>query len=229
MNCRSEVSLTGSPPPLSSLGDAFVLQLPKGPQPNCSSQRYGNALRSLFRNGVRSVGTLLLGSVLALAGCTENESKAIDQLTNRPAERQVREKVLASMPANQSKLLENFRSTCTKYDGQPNEIKKSEVFRGSSSIYREVGQIKDWAGILRSISTDQGGSTASLRISMGSSTVWDQGVRIGSSVYKAAAELSENQTVVFSGKLLRDFNLTERGKVCDPDFMVTLTAIRKLE
>jgi hypothetical protein len=216
MNFRSEVPLIGSPPPLNSLDEASVLKRAKGHQPSCSSQRYGNASRSLLRNWSCSVGTLLLGSVLALAGCTENESKAIDRLTNGPAERQMREKVLASMPANQSKLLESFRSTCTKYDGQPNEIKKSEVFRSSSSIYREVGQIKDWAGIIRSIS-------------MGSSTVLDEEIRIGSPVYKAAAGLSENQTVVFSGKSLRDFNLTERGKVCDPAFRFTITAIRKLE
>lgn len=229
MNFRSEVPLIGSPPPLHSLGEASVLKLAKGSQPNWPSQHYGNASRFLLRKWIRSLGILLLGFVLALAGCTENESKAIDRLTNGPAERQMREKVLASMPANQSKLLESFRSTCNKYDGQPNEIKKSEVFRSSSSIYREVGQIKDWAGIIRGISTDQGGSTAALRISMGSSMVWDKEVRIGSAVYKAAAGLSENQTVIFSGRLLRDFNLTERGKLCDPDFMITLTAIRKLE
>jgi hypothetical protein len=48
-------------------------------------------------------------------------------------------------------------------------------------------------------------------------------------VYKAAAELSEDQPVVFSGQLLRDYNVTERDKVCNPDFLINLTAIRKLE
>jgi hypothetical protein len=161
---------------------------------------------------------LLMGFPLALAGCTDN-----------PAERRMQEKVLASMPANQSRLINSFWATCATYDGQPNEIKKSEVFRGSSSIYREVGQIKDWSGILRGISTDQGGSTATLRIDMGSSTLWDKEVRIGSNVYKAAAELSEDQTVLFSGRMLRDYNVSERGKVCNPDFLITLTAIRKLD
>lgn len=175
------------------------------------------------------LSALLMSISLTLAGCTDNEVKAIDRLANGPAERQMREKVLASMPANQSKLIDSFRATCATYDSQPNEIKKSEVFRGSSSIYREVGQIKDWSGILRGISTDQGGSTATLRIHMGSSTLWDKEVRIGSNVYKAAAELSEDQTVLFSGRMLRDYNVSERGKVCNPDFLITLTAIRKLD
>jgi hypothetical protein len=182
----------------------------------------------------QTIGRVCVGALLAcifvmLTGCTDNEVKAIDRLANGPAERQMREKVLASMAANQSKLLDSFRSTCATYDSQPNEIKKSEVFRGSASIYREVGQIKDWSGILRGISTDQGGSTATLRIHMGSSTLWDKEVRIGSAVYKAVAELSEDQAVVFSGRMLRDYNLSERGKVCNPDFLITLTSIRKLD
>lgn len=172
---------------------------------------------------------ILLGVALTMVGCTDGELKAIDRLANGPAERQMREKVIASMPAKQSKLLESFRSACNSYDNQPNEIKKSEIFRASLTIYRDMGQVKDWTGILRRISTDQGGTTATLRIHMGSSTVWDKEVRIGSTVYKAAADLSEDQAVVFSGRLLRDYNMSERGKVCDPDFLITLTAIRKLD
>lgn len=164
-----------------------------------------------------------------MVGCTDSELKAIDRLTNGPAERQMRDKVIASMPANQSKMLENFRLICSNYDNHSNEIKKSEIFRESSSIYQNLGKIKDWTGILRRISTDQGGTTATLRIHMVSSTVWDKEVRIGSTVYKAVAELSEDQAVAFSGRLLRDYNMSERGKVCDPDFLITLTAIRKLE
>ena len=64
-----------------------------------------------------SVSTpLLIGLALTMVGCTDGELKAIDRLSNGPAERQMREKVLASMPANQSKLLESFRSACTHYD-----------------------------------------------------------------------------------------------------------------
>jgi hypothetical protein len=194
-----------------------------------SYQHGAGAARASQTDARLYVSALLMSISLTLAGCTDNEVKAIDHLANGPAERQMREKVLASMPANQSKLIDRFSSTCATYDSQPNEIKKSEVFRGSSAIYREVGQIKEWSGILRDISTDQGGSTATLRIHMGSSTLRDKEVRIGSSVYKAAAELSEDQTVVFSGRMLRDYNVSERGKVCNPDFLITLTAIRKLD
>jgi hypothetical protein len=102
-------------------------------------------LKNEIRVGVRQGAWILFLAalptvlVLTIAGCRDGEMKAIDRLSNGPAERQMREKVLALMPVNQSKLLDSFRLTCAAYDGQPNDIKKSEVFRGASSIYRDIG------------------------------------------------------------------------------------------
>ena len=171
---------------------------------------------------------LLFVSIL-LVGCTRVEVEAIDRLANGPLEREMREKVAAKMPINQNQLIENFKTACRLYDDQPNDIKKSEIYRGTESFYRKMGAVKDWVGILRTISTDQGGSVATLMIDFGSSTVRDREVVLGSSVYKSAADLAENQLVLFSGRRLRDYNATERGKVCNPDFLIDLTSIKKID
>lgn len=130
-----------------------------------------------------------------------------------------------AVPTNQQALLENYRQACERYDAQPNEIKKSAVFRESSSLVGRAGAVRGWAGTLSRISTNQGGSTATLVIKIGSSQVWDDDVALGSSVYTAATNIVEGQPVTFSGRNLKDFNLTERGKVCDPDFKIHLTAL----
>lgn len=172
---------------------------------------------------------MLSGALLVLCGCTDNELKAMDALANGPKEREMSGKVLAAMPANQIKMLANFKTACESYDNQPNEIKKSEVYRGTAKIYQKVGNIKDWAGVLRTISTNQGGSSAILIIDFASSMIKDGEVRLGSAVYKSASDMSEDQPVVFSGRWLKDNNVSERGKVCNPDFLISLTYIRKLE
>lgn len=130
------------------------------------------------------------------------------------------------MPDNQRMLLEGFQAFCNEYDAQPNEIKKSAVFRASRAVLEGPGPIKNWTGTLKSISTNQGGSRATLKIRIGSSDVADRDIALGSPVYAAASEMVEGQAVTFSGRNLKDFNLTERGKVCEPNFEIRLTALK---
>jgi len=59
-----------------------------------------------------------------------------------------------------------------------------------------------------------------------SSEFYDDEVPLGSPVYAKAANMTEGQTVSFSGGSLADFNLTERGKVCDPNFEIRLTSLQ---
>lgn len=130
------------------------------------------------------------------------------------------------VPASESSLLNAYASACSEYDGQPNEIKKSEVYRQSLAILQHAGPVTNWVGTLKSIRTNQGGSNATLVINIGSSDLRDDGIALGSPVYLAASEMREGQPVTFSGRGLTDFNITERGKVCSPDFEITLTSVR---
>ncbi len=168
----------------------------------------------------------LLCLALIGSGCTQNEAELISEVVNGP--RAVRDLATAAMPANQSKLLIQFKDSCKSYLNQQNDIQKSQVFRDAAKFYTEVGPIKEWAGTLRRMVTDQGGSTARLTILMGDSTISDMDVRLGTEVYKAAGKLTVGQNVVFSGRALTDYNTTEVGKVCNPDFTIKLTALGPL-
>lgn len=84
-------------------------------------------------------------------------------------------------PPAQMNMLRRFREACREYDAQPNEIRKSEVYRRSRAIIDETGPIEDWTGILERIRTNQGGSNATLVITIGSSRLYDVDVPIGSS------------------------------------------------
>ena len=135
------------------------------------------------------------------------------------------DRITTPMPSNQVTLLRRFQEACRSYAAQPNEIRKSEVFRGTASFYSEVGKVEGWVGTLKRISTYQGSSNTTLVIKTGTSNVYSN-VRIGSPAYDSAANMREGQDIVFSGHGLRDFNFTEHGTVCNPNFKIDLTSLR---
>jgi hypothetical protein len=108
---------------------------------------------------------------------------------------------------------------------QPNEILKSERYRGTRSFITGTGPIRNWTGTLTIIRTNQGGSNATLAIRIGSSILYDHNVPIGTPVYASARSMREGQQVTFSGGNLSDANLTERGKVCGPNFEIHLSSL----
>lgn len=132
---------------------------------------------------------------------------------------------VAQAPASESTLLRSFADACVSYDAQPNEIKKSAVYRATASFYSTVGRVAGWTGLVDQIITNQGGSNATIVLKIGRSKVFDTNVPMGSKVYDAASNMTEGQAVTFSGRDLSDMNLTERGKVCDPDFSIHLTSL----
>lgn len=131
----------------------------------------------------------------------------------------------AGMPESQRDVLVLYAQACAEYDAQPNEIKMSAVYRKSTEILARAAPVAGWTGTLKRISTNQGGSNATLVIDIGDSEVRDDNVALGSPVYLAASNMREGQVVTFSGRSLSDFNVTERGKVCSPDFQINLTSL----
>jgi len=127
------------------------------------------------------------------------------------------------MPNDQIAFLNHFKRACDSYNKQPNEIKKSAVFRESQKIWSRVKDVKDWAGYLIRIQTNQAGSRAWLIIKVLDFKFHSESVALGSPVYRGAADMLEGQEVVFAGRGLQDYTLTEKGKVCEPDFKVELT------
>ena len=131
---------------------------------------------------------------------------------------------------SQGAFLELFTKSCERYDKQPNEIKKSEVFRDSQKIYSKVGLVVNWEGVLTRIATDRGGERAWLIIRVGNSRFFSNPIGRQSRLYREAAKMVEDEKVVFSGSELRGRDKetwTEKGMVCDPDFSIKLVEIKK--
>lgn len=134
--------------------------------------------------------------------------------------------VAVDLAPSQESLLSRFETACTLYKSRPNEIQKSAVFRASRTILEEGTHVRNWSGRLRRISTNQGGSKATLVISAGGSNFYDTEVTLGSPVYTAASNMTEGQVVFFSGEKLSDFNVLEQGKVCSPNFRIDLSGLK---
>jgi hypothetical protein len=135
------------------------------------------------------------------------------------------------LPAEQQAFLLHFAQACEEYKAQPNEIRKSAVYRDALEIYSRPIIADDWIGLLRRISTNQGGSTATLVIRTGESDFYAR-TRIGSLVYVAASDIAEGQEVVFSGTVrendLPDAFETERRKVCNPTSVLQITSLHRV-
>jgi hypothetical protein len=122
---------------------------------------------------------------------------------------------------------------CRAYDGAPNQIKKSAVFREAQGVLQGE-RIRGVQGTLRTMSTNQGGSEVDLTVRV-STTQGDvdftteslmEGIRKGSRVYNQAAEMREGECVVISADRVRSAAVFEREQVCDKDFFVRFTDVQ---
>lgn len=136
-----------------------------------------------------------------------------------------REKQIAARAAFQG-LLRTRAAQCSDYDTKKNDILRSEVFREAQKQLRTV-QIIERRGVLKVLSTDQGGSVARIELDARGATVLSRPIRRGTRVYKQLVDLGEGECVVFSADNLRANSLLERSKVCDPDFTARITTISR--
>jgi hypothetical protein len=121
------------------------------------------------------------------------------------------------------------QNNCAKYKAGKNEIQKSAVFAENEKLLEEL-HLTDVKGVLKKLSTNQGGSELSLHIDVGDVEFATESlfapINKGSDVYKAAAEMSEGQCVVFSASSLRASSITEEAKVCDTEYFAKFTSLK---
>lgn len=126
-------------------------------------------------------------------------------------------------------FLGELRSACAAYRSAPNEIKKSEIFKRTQTLVKSQ-RLKDVEGILRGLSTNQGGSELALRIEVGSAEFSTESllgpIKQGSPVYKTASEMREGQCVRFSAERLETSSVLEESQVCDPEFFARFTSLK---
>ncbi len=130
----------------------------------------------------------------------------------------------ASLP-----FVAKVEANCSRYKAAKNEIQKSAVFTDNEELLSEV-TLTDVRGVLKKLSTNQGGGELSLHIHVGEVEFATESlfapIKKGTDVYKAAAELAEGQCVVFSASGLRASSITEQAKVCDPEYFAKFTAVK---
>lgn len=126
------------------------------------------------------------------------------------------------------------------YGGQPNELKKTDVFRRMAREMNEAfaagGSIVKWRGILHDMGTTSDGR-AWVKIDLGSdvtimtwnNTLSDAGtgtlIPHASPVYAAVANIEKGDWVEFDARVMGLGNLTEEGKVDSTEMIARFTRI----
>lgn len=148
------------------------------------------------------------------------------------AEREKREAAAALARKQAVGWLDDVDAFCTRYREQTNEIKASAVFR---ELKQFVGSrnVKQAKGRLRSLSTDQGGSSVMIRIDLDEvetelATSVFAPIRRGTSVYRQLEELDEGDCVlVTTTGGLKPSSLREESQVCDKEYFAQFSRIER--
>ncbi|MBO3274139.1 hypothetical protein [Pseudomonas schmalbachii] len=130
------------------------------------------------------------------------------------------------------------------YQQAPNELKKSTVVRKRNDAFQAVKsdprKLKGWIGTIEKLgTTGDGDAYLVIKSPMDGMTfgTWNnslsdfQGktlIKNGSPLYEALSELQEGDVVKFSGALAGSKNLTEEGKMTEPDFLFRFKAVEKV-
>ena len=145
--------------------------------------------------------------------------------------------IIADM--NQSDIEYARVSKLDEYKSTDNEIQRSALFNRANSemndaIRRTNGFAKGWVGKIDSITTNHGGTTASVKIrSINNSTSYENitDIPVDSYLYKQLSALTVGQQVTFSGQIMPhddgifEWSLTELGSLREPEFKLAFTSI----
>ena len=157
--------------------------------------------------GVSAIVILIVGYFVLFA---ESSTESVNSSQSQSGTRIKVQQLKASVERN-----------CVEYKAAPNEIKKSRVFRKNEAELSKV-LIANEKGILKSISTDQGGSKVEIYIEVGDVGFTNSGImsgaKRGSKVYNQVENLREGQCVVFSASEIEASSILEKSQVCDLDY-----------
>lgn len=146
------------------------------------------------------------------------------------------------MPATERAYVAAIEAARTGYEAAPNELKKSAV---AADLQKKVmaavpqGKAEGWVGRLDNMgTTGDGRAYVSIRIAEGMTVkTWSNGfsdsgdstlISQGSRIYASLSDLAEGAPVRFTAQLMRTVDLTERGRVEEPDMLARFTKIEAL-
>lgn len=132
----------------------------------------------------------------------------------------------------------------SQYDNAPNELKKSALVKKRTEAIAKLpgssSKIDGWYGTVDSMGTNgDGDAYITIRplakdISLGT---WNNSfsdmnskslIKSGSPLFDAVSDLAEGDVVMFSGSIGQLKNITENGKMTDPDFLFKFSKIKKV-
>lgn len=186
---------------------------------------------------------LALITLLALAACSAGEST-----TQALAPQQETAPESKTAPIQYSEFQHGFMTTVANYAQRyreaENELQKSALQNERHEQFKKLkgdpGKIKDWIGVLHKMGTNGDGKayiTVSLSPDLLAVSTWNNSfsdiedktlIPQTSRMYAKLANMKEGNAVKFSGKLLRPTNLTEEGRMTEPEFLFRFTDIEKI-
>lgn len=153
------------------------------------------------------------------------------------------EQVAQQLPEDQKGFLAVMADAAAEYDEAPNELIQSRIDRERKVASREFvgdgGLVTNWVGILETLGTNgDGNGVVTIR---GNDQVafktWNNAlsdmedktlIPHDSELYETLAKLSEGTAVAFTGHLMGESSMTERGSVMEPEFIVRFSSIEPL-
>ena len=144
----------------------------------------------------------------------------------------------STKPEGQRELEQLRRQAWDAYKAAPNEIEASRIWRDANQAVRDHAQqrgrsIQGWVAEVHSLTTNQGGSSADVRLASGPVRyVQIESVPRGTARDDQLAKVREGDAVLFDGELVEvkgeivELSLTERGSLERPEFRVRITGIR---
>lgn len=149
-----------------------------------------------------------------------------------------------NIPAAQKSLVNIVEEYALLYQESENELKKSKIWkeRGKKLFNQpdlQDGIFKNWIGVIDEMGTNSDGD-AYLTIKINdkiSIKTWNNSfsdivdgtlIKHGTKIYTALEDLKKGATVVFSAKMIKFGNLTEKGKVTEPEIIAKFTKIEPI-
>lgn len=154
----------------------------------------------------------------------------------------------AQDPVDYGEFQYHFMATISdyanKYKSADNELQKSSLLSERHESFRKLkgnpNKVKDWIGVIEKMGTNGDGKayvTISLSPNLLTVSTWNNSISDfqdktlipqSSATYKSLSQMKEGNFVKFSGKLMRPTNMTEAGKMVEPNFLFKFTSIEKI-
>lgn len=144
----------------------------------------------------------------------------------------------------QKGFIETVQDYSSQYDAAPNELKKSSVAKKRMDAFAKLKgdprKISGWYGTIEKLGTNGDGDafiTIKLLVDNITVSTWNNSfsdagsntlIKNGSPLYEAISEMAEGNVVMFSGALGKIKNVTEKGKMTEPDFLFKFTKVEKV-